>query len=179
MFTFEWDDLQPRKDQHLLYFQGLAGCKLQNRVSLKPFNPGRGAVTHGLPVPWCISGSVLMMLRSTQRNIMENLNIGGGMTGALGNRGNQTRARSSAEKGLEGRHLPPSLPPPALPEFRSFHLGDRDNSAPLHPHASHRKWEPLCTGDGVAQVQDSQWPSGGWLIWNACSLHPINKPSAT
>lgn len=109
MFTFEWDDLQPRKDQHLLYFQGLAGCKLQNRVSLKPFNPDRGAVTHGLPVLWCISGSVLMMLRSTQRNIMENLNIGGGMTGALGNRGNQTRARSSVEKGLEGRHLPPSL----------------------------------------------------------------------
>lgn len=34
MLTFEWDDLQPRKDQHLLYFQGLAG-KLQNRDSIK------------------------------------------------------------------------------------------------------------------------------------------------
>lgn len=27
MLTLEWDDLQPRKDQHLLYSQGLAGCK--------------------------------------------------------------------------------------------------------------------------------------------------------
>lgn len=86
---------------------------------------------------------------------MENRNIGGGITWALGYRGNRARARSSVEEGLE---TPPSCSTPSTPPtttFRPLHLGDHDNPL-LYSHASHRKWEPLHT-TGLGQPMAQQW----------------------
>lgn len=46
MFTFEWDDLQARRDRQLPYSQGLTGCKnAPNEFFFnKALNHGRGAV---------------------------------------------------------------------------------------------------------------------------------------
>lgn len=81
---------------------------------------------------------------------MENLNGGGGMTGASGHRG--IRFRQGKEVQLRNVWKGgTSLPPPAPPEFRALHLGDHDKS-PLLPCSL-----MLLTGSGNLCTQMMDW----------------------